>query len=222
MESKTEDLPIYDGKSLTITAVSPVNIALVKYWGKADEENVIPINSSLSMTLSTDDLCSTTTVILSADVKENVIVLNGEREEFSKRMHRMLSLVKDSISEEGAKVFDTTINEVVFIPKSELLNMNLSVDSTNNFPTASGVASSSSGLSCLALCLCKLYGSTFDMDDISIIARLGSGSACRSIFGGFVIWDKGFEYNVENHGVQEADKKSKAIQHAPETHWDDL
>lgn len=217
MESKQEDLPIYDGKSLKITAVSPVNIALVKYWGKAHEEYIIPINSSLSLTLSTDDLCSTTTVILSADITENVIVLNGESEDFSKRMVRMLTLVKDSISEEGAKAYDSTKNEVVTIPKSELLKMNVSIDSTNNFPTASGVASSSSGLSCLALCLCKLYGSTFGMDDISIIARLGSGSACRSIFGGFVIWDKGFVDDVE-----EGDKKSKAIQHAPETHWDEL
>jgi diphosphomevalonate decarboxylase len=65
--------------------------------------------------------------------------------------------------------------------------------SENNFPTAAGVASSSSGLACLAACLAKLYQVDLSAEELTILARLGSGSASRSLFGGFVEWHRGFK-----------------------------
>ncbi len=81
--------------------------------------------------------------------------------------------------------------------KDELLKMKVQITSSNNFPTASGMASSASGLSCVAGCLSKLYGLNLSSKEMSIIARLGSGSACRSLDGGFVEWHCGFQNTSE-------------------------
>jgi diphosphomevalonate decarboxylase len=144
--------PIWEDNKLKITAISPINIALIKYWGKVNEELIIPLNSSLSITLSTDDLCSRTTVALSEDFEKDTLTLNGEEEEFSARIQRMVGVIKSAIPEGGVEA------EGRHVTKDELLKMKVSVVSENNFPTASGVASSSSGLSCLALCLARAYG----------------------------------------------------------------
>jgi len=72
--------------------------------------------------------------------------------------------------------------------------MGLRVTSENNFATASGLASSSSGLSCLAFALAQLYGlEELFPGEYTKFARLGSGSACRSLYGGFVEWQRGFK-----------------------------
>jgi len=85
--------------------------------------------------------------------------------------------------------------------------------SVNNFPTAAGLASSASGYACLVFTLARLYDLKVSLEDLSTIARQGSGSACRSLFGGFVKWEMG----------QLADgSDSKAVQVVPETHWPDL
>ena len=68
----------------------------------------------------------------------------------------------------------------------------IEIESSNNFNTAAGLASSSSGLSCLGFALGKLFGIEKFIDS-SILARFGSGSACRSIYGGFVKWNKGWD-----------------------------
>lgn len=68
----------------------------------------------------------------------------------------------------------------------------MQIISRNNFPTAAGVASSSSGLACLAACIGKLYSVELDPKELTILARLGSGSASRSLFGGFVEWHWGY------------------------------
>ncbi|WAR11672.1 MVD1-like protein [Mya arenaria] len=91
-----------------------------------------------------------------------------------------------------------------------LLSWNVRICSENNFPTAAGLASSAAGYACLAYSLSQLYNVSGDISDI---ARQGSGSACRSIYGGFVVWDKG----------ELADgKDSIARQIAPHTHWPEL
>ena len=73
-----------------------------------------------------------------------------------------------------------------------LSEWHIGVVSSNNFNTAAGLASSSSGLSCLGCALATLLGLKEGDVDFSILARLGSGSACRSTLGGFVIWNKGW------------------------------
>jgi diphosphomevalonate decarboxylase len=93
----------------------------------------------------------------------------------------------------------------------ELLDCKIHVVSDNNFPTAAGLASSASGYACLVFCLSKLYG--LKKMEISDIARMGSGSACRSIYGGFVQWQKGASYDG---------KDSIAVQIAPASHWPEL
>ena len=101
--------------------------------------------------------------------------------------------------------------------------MKLKVVSVNDFPTASGVASSSSGLSCLALCLSKIYGLDFGLEEISRLARLGSGSACRSLFGGFVEWQRGFEDLKElQDDIEGVHTRSKAVQVCEKAHWPDI
>jgi len=75
----------------------------------------------------------------------------------------------------------------------DLLGMEIHIESHNNFNTAAGLASSSSGLSCLGVALASLYGLPADKVDFSQLARIGSGSAVRSVYGGFVVWNKGYD-----------------------------
>lgn len=87
------------------------------------------------------------------------------------------------------------------------------VCSENNFPTAAGLASSASGLAALVYTLSQLFELNISTSEVSKIARQGSGSACRSLFGGFVAWEMG----------EKADgSDSFAVQIAPETHWPEL
>lgn len=92
----------------------------------------------------------------------------------------------------------------------DLLKWNLHICSENNFPTAAGLASSAAGYAALVSTLAALY----DVEgDISALARLGSGSACRSIYGGFVRWNKGLKPGGED---------SIAVQIAPASHWPEM
>jgi len=184
-----------------VTCVAPVNIAVIKYWGKQDETNNLPLNSSLSVTLNVNDLCSKTTIAVSKNFKEDCIWLNKKKQDIlaSKRLQRVL---KEARKHSRKRKHDAE--------ESEEKMLRCHISSSNNFPTAAGLASSASGYACMAKCL----GEVYDVDiDLSILARLGSGSACRSMAGGFVKWEKGScAYGSD----------SKAVQIAPECHWPDL
>ncbi|XP_053682713.1 diphosphomevalonate decarboxylase [Sabethes cyaneus] len=161
----------------SVTCVAPVNIAVIKYWGKRDEDLILPLNDSVSATLSTDHLCTRTTVTTSEIYLENKIVLNGKEESFGNpRLLRCLEEIKKRAQ---------AANQC----KPEMLKWNIHVKTENNFPTAAGLASSASGYACFVYALSCLYG--IEKDEISSIARLGSGSACRSLHSGFVQWQKG-------------------------------
>ncbi|XP_026475006.1 diphosphomevalonate decarboxylase [Ctenocephalides felis] len=180
-----------------VTCIAPVNIAVIKYWGKRDEDLILPLNDSLSLTLSIEHMCSTTTIMASPNFKENKLWLNGKEESTgNKRFQKCL----EAIRKEAVKS----------IGKQEFLTYNIHVCSENNFPTAAGLASSAAGYACLVYTLAKLYGVT---GNISKIARLGSGSACRSIFGGFVQWCAGSNPSGED---------SLAVQIEPETYWPEM
>ncbi|RWS16855.1 diphosphomevalonate decarboxylase-like isoform X1, partial [Dinothrombium tinctorium] len=175
------------------TVQAPVNIAVIKYWGKIDEEQVLALNDSISCTLSVDELCATTTVAISNTFKEDRMWLNGEEKtiESNKRLVNLLRHVRGRC-------------------RQEWKDYKIHICSKNNFPTAAGLASSAAGYACLVFAL----GYVFEIEDrteLSILARLGSGSACRSIFGGFVQWISGTD-----------SRSSFAQQIVPANHWPEL
>ena len=147
------------------TAIGPSNIAFIKYWGKKDEVLRLPENGSLSMNLS--NLFTTTTVEFSKSYTEDYIEINSisESNEGSravKHLDRIRSLAKIT---EKAKVI-----------------------TNNNFPTGTGLSSSASGFAALTVAAAKAAGLELSEKELSILARQGSGSACRSIPDGFVEW----------------------------------
>lgn len=156
---------------------SPSNIALVKYWGK--KENQIPANPSVSFTL---DACATTTTV-------SYKKLQKPRAEFS------FDLIFEGKPKESFKpkintFFQRIEKYVPFIKK-----FHFTIETANSFPHSSGIASSASGMSALALCLMQIeqeLNPEMEIDlfnkKASFLARLGSGSACRSIEGDLVQW----------------------------------
>ncbi|KAJ3275493.1 diphosphomevalonate decarboxylase [Terramyces sp. JEL0728] len=188
-------------KSKEVTCSAPVNIAVIKYWGKRNTALLLPTNSSLSLTLNQDDLRSTTTIRASPEFVSDRIWLNGKEENINaKRLTNVLSKAKDLRKEIEER--DTDLEK--------LSEWGIYIASFNNFPTAAGLASSASGFACLTFSLAQLYELPIDLSQVSMLARLGSGSACRSLFGGFVKWEMGTEENGSD---------SLAVQVASETDW---
>jgi len=151
------------------TAIAPTNIAFTKYWGKKDEKLRLPENGSVSMCLS--NLLTTTTVEFSKDYKEDRITINGgglEKGE-DERIIKHLDMVR----------------------KIANINLKARVVSNNNFPSGTGLSSSASGFAALTLAATKAAGLELSEIQLSILARQGSGSACRSIPSGFVEWVDG-------------------------------
>ncbi len=155
---------------------SPSNIALIKYWGKFGIQ--LPKNPSLSFGLS--EAFTQTSIKYSSK--------NDEKAE-----HKFLFEGKENIAF-ADKIFRFLIELDIFFPF--LKQLDLQIESRNSFPHSAGIASSASSMSALALCLCSIeqevIGSLQDENDFytkaSYIARLGSGSASRSIYGGYSIW----------------------------------
>ncbi len=150
------------------TAYAPANIALCKYWGKRNEELNLPITASLSVSLGA--LGTTTKVCLSTVARDEVI-LNDQpvpvRSKFTKALSTYLNLFRPS--------------PTVFFR----------IETRNTVPTAAGMASSASGFAALVFALDDLFGWGLSKRHQSILARLGSGSACRSVYEGFVEWEAG-------------------------------
>ncbi|HET8735106.1 MAG TPA: diphosphomevalonate decarboxylase [Pricia sp.] len=170
---------------------SPSNIALVKYWGKAN--NQIPANPSISFTL---DTCATETIIT-----------------YEKLDDASRGAIRDSCKQsfnlffEGKPKPDFRPKIETFFGRTEkyfpfLKEYHLDIETSNSFPHSSGIASSASGMSALALCLMDIEKQLYpDMEGdffywkASFLARLGSGSACRSIVGPLAQW--GFHEDIE-------------------------
>jgi diphosphomevalonate decarboxylase len=151
------------------TAVAGTNIALVKYWGKRDAALNLPAAGSLSLTL--DSLGTRTRVTFSDALRADSLVLNGVPADAkaTARVSRFLDRIR-------ARAGTTARAEVA---------------SENTVPTASGLASSASGFAALALAAARAAGLEASRAELSELARLGSGSAARSIFGGFVEMARG-------------------------------
>uniref|UniRef100_A0A2N9GE67 Diphosphomevalonate decarboxylase n=1 Tax=Fagus sylvatica TaxID=28930 RepID=A0A2N9GE67_FAGSY len=193
---------------LMVTAQTPTNIAVIKYWGKRDETLILPVNDSISVTLDPEHLCTTTTVAVSPSFDCDRMWLNGK--EISLAGGRYQNCLREIRSRAG----DVEDEEKgIKIAKKDWENLHLHIASYNNFPTAAGLASSAAGFACLVFSLAKLMNVKEDQSKLSAIARQGSGSACRSLYGGFVKWIM---------GNNEDGKDSLAVQLSDEKHWDDL
>jgi len=147
------------------TAVAPSNIAFIKYWGKKDEILRLPENGSISMNLS--DMITMTTVEFNSSFGEDSIVINDTKEENEKnRAIKHLDRIRKL-----AKITDCA-----------------HVITKTNFPRGTGLSSSASGFAALTVAGLNAAGLTLSEKDVSILARQGSGSACRSIPNGITEW----------------------------------
>ncbi|MEU3664598.1 diphosphomevalonate decarboxylase [Streptomyces sp. NPDC032940] len=161
--------PLARDTATAATAVAHPNIALIKYWGKRDERLILPWTDSLSMTL--DVFPTTTRVRLDPEAAHDEVTLNGEPAtgEAHRRVGAFLELVRERSG----------------------LSQRAVVDTRNTVPTGAGLASSASGFAALAVAAAAAYGLGLDATGLSRLARRGSGSASRSVFGGFAVWHAG-------------------------------
>jgi diphosphomevalonate decarboxylase len=151
------------------TARARANIALVKYWGKRDARLNLPVTGSLSLTL--DRLHTTTSVELDPACAADEVLLDERPAPaaFAARVSAFLDLVR---TRAGVRTFAR-------------------VETSNDFPTGAGLASSASGFAALALAATRSAGLELSPGALSALARRGSGSAARSIFGGLVLMHAG-------------------------------
>ncbi len=147
------------------TAIAPANVGLIKYWGRKNEELKLPENGSISVNLS--NLKTTTTVEFCEEQRADDVIINGVR-----------------VADESSRV----IKHVDRIRKLAKINTRVKVISQNNFPSSTGLSSSSSGFAALTVATVKAASLDLSQKELSILARLASGSACRSIPDGFVEW----------------------------------
>ncbi|KAJ2785501.1 diphosphomevalonate decarboxylase [Coemansia interrupta] len=200
------------GKVYEATVTAPVNIAVIKYWGKRDSALILPTNSSLSVTLSQDHLSTRTTIRASPDFTIDRLWLNGVEEDInaSKRLVNSITTSRKLREALEEKQKQDGIPAESVVPLSQ---WKIHVCSENNFPTAAGLASSASGYAALVSALGTLYELPQTTSELSRVARVGSGSACRSMFGGFVAWQA---------GMADDGHDSLAVQVADRQHWPEL
>jgi diphosphomevalonate decarboxylase len=171
----------------TFTAIAHPNIAFIKYWGNLDPVLRIPSNGSISMTLG--DLTTRTSVRFDDSLSEEIIEINGE-------------IATGSAHDRAAAHLDRIRTIAGISTKAE-------VRTISDFPLAAGLASSASGFAALSLAGTKAAGLSLSSPELSSLARKASGSASRSIIGGFVEWIQGNN-----------DESSHAVEIADMNHWD--
>lgn len=159
------------------------NIALIKYWGKADETYIIPMNNSLSVTL--DRFYTETKVTFDESYTKDTLILNGQVVEENEAVK--ISKFMDIVRELGGT------------------SAHAYIESENYVPTAAGLASSASAYAALAAACDKALNLGLTGKALSRLARRGSGSASRSIYGGFVEWEKGHDDETSYSFPVEAD-----------------
>lgn len=177
-----------------------------RYWGKRDTALILPTNPSLSVTLDQDHLRSTTTSRADASFTDgDRLWLNGKEEQIKEggRLGVCIKVLRGWRQEQE--------QQNAQLPP--LSTWGLRIASYNNFPTAAGLASSASGLAALVASLAQLYDLPQTPSQLSLVARQGSGSACRSLFGGYVAW---------RAGEREDGTDSLAQEVAPREHWPEM
>ena len=169
------------------TALAHPNIAFIKYWGIRDEDRRIPTNGSISMNIGC--LATKTSVQFDPQLTADSLILNGE-----------------AITGPGLARAQHFMDRIRHMAEQTIFAR---ISSENNFPIGAGVASSASGFAALALAGTAALGLTLSGRELSNLASFGSGSACRSIPGGFVEWR-----------VNTLTGESFAQSIAPADHWD--
>jgi len=169
------------------TALACANIAFIKYWGNRDAALRLPLNNSISMNL--DHATTTTTVAFDATLNDDEIIIGGQAANDAPRARVVAHLDR--------------------VRALAHIETRARVHSQNNFPMGAGIASSASAFAALSLAATRAAGLELSERELSILARQGSGSACRSIPGGFVEWLAGTE-----------SANSYAVPLAPPTFWD--
>lgn len=146
-----------------------VNFALIKYWGKLNDELRLPYQASLSFTV--DNLYTDTNVVYDDNLTNDIVTINGVTNDpiMSKRVTKYMDLLRKELN----------------------FNKYADITSTNYVPTAAGLASSASAFAALSVAAVKGLNLDLSNSELSRLARLGSGSASRSIFGGFSVWNTG-------------------------------
>ena len=170
----------------TATAQANPNIAFIKYWGNRDNALRVPMNGSISMNL--DGLYTRTTVSFQHSLPFDELVINGHE-------------VRGAGAERVSYILDIIRGLANIHDRAEVMT-------ENNFPSGAGIASSASAFAALALAGSKAAGLNLSEPELSRLARRGSGSASRSIPGGFVEWQMGT-----------TDEDSFAFSIAPADHW---
>jgi len=175
-------------KNIKATAISPANIAFIKYWGRkkgTNDKDVIPSNNSISMNI--DNCYTTTTVKFSSDYKGDEVWIKF----FGKNSQKVVGTQLDRV--------------VASLNRFRQLNncsFRVKVVSENSFPSDAGIAASASGFSALTMALTGAFNMKLGLKQLSILTRqAGSGSACRSIIDGFTEW-KGGTSNETSYAVQ--------------------
>lgn len=155
------------------TAQAPSNIAIIKYWGKKNPTLNLPFSSTISANYS--NLYTQTSVEFDSKLKWDVLIIDGKSNDAqTKRASNQLDIIR----------------------KLANIKTRAKIVSKNNFPKSSGLASSASGFAALTVAGAKAAGLNLGEKELTTIARLGSGSACRSIPAGFVKWEKGTNHKT--------------------------
>lgn len=163
---------------MTAICRAHTNIALIKYWGKKDTQLFLPMNSSLSLTLAA--FYTDTRVFFEPTAAGDTFILNGQlqNEQATATVSRFIDLFRRETGDRTP----------------------VCVTSLNHVPTAAGLASSASAFAALAGSLAQLYRMSLSPLELSRYARQGSGSATRSVYGGFVMWQAGHDHH-SSHAV---------------------
>lgn len=217
-----------DAKIYRASTTAPVNIAVIKllppppppsihsnppanqlfpntrYWGKRDPTLNLPTNSSLSVTLSQSDLRTHTTASCSPDYPAgDTLLLNGSPQPLT-TLRSLACLSSLRVLRAALESANPALPPLSTYP--------LRLVSRNNFPTAAGLASSAAGFAALVRAVADLYALPQSATQLSLIARQGSGSACRSLLGGYVAWDRG----ERGDGLDSAARLVAGREHWPE------
>ncbi|MEE4195661.1 MAG: diphosphomevalonate decarboxylase [Anaerolineae bacterium] len=176
-------------KKLFGAAAAHPNIAFIKYWGNIDDEMRLAANDSISMNLAALETCTSVEFVQDGSIDKDTLMINDTRivQDALNRVSKFLDIAREKTS----------------------IHLPARVISVSNFPMGTGIASSAAAFAALAMAASEAAGLPYSSEFLSRYARRGSGSACRSIPGGFVEWKAGA-----------TDETSYATSFADVTHWD--